>query len=114
METAFALGDTTHQREFGGRPGRHVVLDLPLSTTSVNVEDLGLDREERAMTELDRRSFLKRAGAATAGTLAVGTGVEVLTQRFAAASSSAVTGDRRQSAKHGYGELELRLADQRR
>jgi uncharacterized protein len=60
------------------------------------------------MTDLDRRSFLKRAGAVTAGTLAVGTGVEVLTQRFAAASSSAVAGDRRQSAKRGYGELELR------
>jgi secreted PhoX family phosphatase len=60
------------------------------------------------MTDLDRRSFLKRAGAVAAGTVAVGTGVEVLTQRLAAASSSAVAGDHRQSAKRGYGELELR------
>ena len=60
------------------------------------------------MTGLDRRSFLKRAGAVTAGTVAVGTGVEAFTQRLAAASSTDVAGDRRPSRKRGYGELELR------
>ena len=60
------------------------------------------------MTGLDRRSFLKRAGAVTAGTVAVGTGVEVITQRLVAASSTAVAGDRRASAKRGYGELRLK------
>ena len=60
------------------------------------------------MTDLDRRSFLKRAGAMTAGTVAVGTGVEVLAQRLAAATPSAPVGDRRRSAKRGYGELELK------
>src|SRR5829696_924570 len=60
------------------------------------------------MTDLDRRSFLKRAGAVTAGSLAVGTGVDALTHRLAAASSAAGVGDRRQSPKRGYGSLELR------
>ena len=60
------------------------------------------------MMGLDRRSFLRRAGAVTAGTVAVGTGVEVITQRLVAASSTAVAGDRRQSARRGYGELKLK------
>ena len=65
------------------------------------------------MTDLDRRAFLKRAGAVTAATVAVGTGVEVLTQRLAAASPSAAAVDRRGSAKRGYGELEMKAPHQR-
>jgi uncharacterized protein len=60
------------------------------------------------MTELDRRSFLKRAGVMTAGTVAIASGVEVVTQRLASASSlgAGAVRDRRGSAKRGYGELE--------
>ena len=42
----------------------------------------------------------------TAGTLAVGTGLDVLTRRLAAASPAAAAG-RRSSAKRGYGDLQV-------
>ena len=54
------------------------------------------------MTQLDRRSFLTRAGVMGAATVAAGSGVEILTQRLAAAAP--VT-DRGRAAKRGYGEL---------
>ena len=63
------------------------------------------------MAQLDRRSFLTRAGVMGAATVAAGSGVEILTQRLAAAAP--VT-DRGRAAKRGYGELRATGAHQRR
>ena len=63
------------------------------------------------MTALDRRSFLKRAGTVTAGAVVMGTGVEAVTRRLAAAAplGAGPAQSNRASVLKGYGELEPRV-----